>query len=132
MNIFYTKFSIYLSLGLHKGLPSHRRNLQPLKENLKTCFLTFSFFVVHFRLHGSGSGFVFPMRIRIRIQPTKINADLMLTSTTHFLTYYAMFKYHTKSKKIMFLVFLLKYVFQRVHENSRRKAGLHSWQTEKN
>jgi hypothetical protein len=31
---FISEIAIYLSLGLHKGRPSYRRNLQPSKENI--------------------------------------------------------------------------------------------------
>jgi hypothetical protein len=31
---FGSKTTIYLSLGLQKGRPSHRRSLQPSKENI--------------------------------------------------------------------------------------------------
>ncbi len=51
--------AIYSSLGLHKGLPSYRRSLQPSKENIqhfkKWNLLTFSIFVGHFCPPGSGS-----------------------------------------------------------------------------
>jgi hypothetical protein len=34
---FISKIAIFLSLGLHKGCPSYRRNLQPSKENIQHC-----------------------------------------------------------------------------------------------
>ncbi len=39
---FSSKIAIYLSLGLHKGRPSHRRSLQPSKENIPL-FKTWNF-----------------------------------------------------------------------------------------
>ncbi len=35
LHFFRSKTTIYLSLGLHKGFPSYRRSLQPLKENIQ-------------------------------------------------------------------------------------------------
>jgi hypothetical protein len=35
LNIFSSKTTIYLSLGLHKGRLSYRRSLQPSKENIQ-------------------------------------------------------------------------------------------------
>jgi hypothetical protein len=44
-DIFLSKITIYLSLGLHKGRPSYSRSLQPSKENIQhfktSNFLTF-------------------------------------------------------------------------------------------
>ncbi len=64
---FGSKTTIYLSLGLHKGRPSNRRSLQPLKENIqhfKTWkFCTFFYFCASF----------LPSWIRIRI--SNLNAD---------------------------------------------------------
>jgi hypothetical protein len=34
-SFFLSKIAIYLSLGLHKGLPSYRRSLHPSKENIQ-------------------------------------------------------------------------------------------------
>jgi hypothetical protein len=34
IKFFWSKIATYLSLGLHKGRPSYRRNLQPSKENI--------------------------------------------------------------------------------------------------
>ncbi len=77
LNFFGSKTTIYLSLGLHKGRPSHRKSLQPSKENiqyLKTWkFWTFFYFC----------GSFLPSWIRIRIRnmnadpdsATQINAD---------------------------------------------------------
>ncbi len=62
---FCLKMAIYLSLGLHKGSLSPSRSLHPSKENIWH-FKTWIFF-------GSGSGSVFP--IRIRIQLTKMKVD---------------------------------------------------------
>ncbi len=66
--------AIYLSLGLHKGLPSYRRSLQPSKENIQNLKHEnsglFSIFWGHFCPPGSGS--VIWMRIRIRIQQLKL------------------------------------------------------------
>ncbi len=59
---FLSKIAIFLSLGLHKGRPSYRRNLQPSKENIyvalqKLKFINFfSIFVGHFCPPGSRSG----------------------------------------------------------------------------
>jgi hypothetical protein len=57
---FFTKIAIYLSLGLHKGRPSYRKNLQPSKENIQHFttlnFFTFFYFLGHFFPPGSGSG----------------------------------------------------------------------------
>jgi hypothetical protein len=54
---------IWLSLGFREGRPSHRWSLQPVKIQFFNKYISslFSFFVV-----------IFP-RIRIRIQPIKIN-----------------------------------------------------------
>ncbi len=56
---FWSKIAIYLPLGLHKGLPSYRRSLQPSKENIqhfkKLNLLTFYIFVYHFCPPVSGS-----------------------------------------------------------------------------
>ncbi len=60
---FASKTSIYLSLGLHKGRPSYRRNLQPSKANIQHLKHEISTFVSNFCPPGSGSGF----RIRIWI-----------------------------------------------------------------
>ncbi len=54
IQIFGSKTTIYLSLGLHKGRPSHRRSLQLSKENIQH-FKTWSLkkkstFLVHFAL----------------------------------------------------------------------------------
>ncbi len=54
------KIAIYLSLGLHKGLPSYGRSLQPSKENIQH-FKTLNFFLFFsfcgsFCPPGSGSG----------------------------------------------------------------------------
>jgi hypothetical protein len=70
-----SKIAIYLSLGLHKGRPSYRRSLHPSKENIWH-FKTGIFFTFegHLGPPGSRSGSC-PMRIQIRIQPTKMNAD---------------------------------------------------------
>ncbi len=66
---FFIKTTIYLSLGLHKGRPNHKRNLQFSKENIqhfKTWyFLIFATFVGNFFPPGSGSGFRIPDWIRI-------------------------------------------------------------------
>jgi hypothetical protein len=66
---FGSKTAIYLSLGLHKVCPGYRRSLQLTKEAIQH-FKTwiFSTFVGHFCPPGSGSGSVFKLRIRIRIQ----------------------------------------------------------------
>ncbi len=42
---FWSKIAIYLSLGLHIGRPSHRRSLQPSKENIQH-FKTWNFFFI--------------------------------------------------------------------------------------
>jgi hypothetical protein len=34
-SLFFSNFSIYLSPGLHRGLPSYRRSLQPSKEKIQ-------------------------------------------------------------------------------------------------
>ncbi len=101
---FWSKTEIYLSLGLHKVCPGYRRSLQLTKEAIQH-FKTwiFSTFVGHFCPPWSGSGSVFKLRIRIRIQwsdwiriqygsgsetlgtptvdPHKMNADLQLHET---------------------------------------------------
>jgi hypothetical protein len=46
-DIFLSKIAIYLSLDLHKGHTSHRRNLQPSKENIQH-FRTWEAFVIFF------------------------------------------------------------------------------------
>ncbi len=48
---FCSTTAIYLSLGLHTGLPSYRRSLQPSKENIRGK----NIFVGHFCPPGSGS-----------------------------------------------------------------------------
>ncbi len=74
LTFFWSKIAIYLSLSLHEGRPSYRRSLHPLKsEHLAFQTWIFFSFVGHFGPPGSGS--VFPMRIRVQIQPTKMNAD---------------------------------------------------------
>jgi hypothetical protein len=69
---FWSKTTIYLSLGLHKGRPSYRRSLQPSKKTSSTSkhenSVLFSIFVGHFFPPGSGFGSAIWMRIRIRIQ----------------------------------------------------------------
>jgi hypothetical protein len=35
IDFFSSKIAIYLSLGLHKGLPSYRRSFKPSKENIQ-------------------------------------------------------------------------------------------------
>ncbi len=74
---FGSKIAILLSLGLHEGLPSGRRSLLPSKEISSTSkheiLSLFSFFVGHFCPPGSGSAL--GIRISVRIQPIKINAD---------------------------------------------------------
>ncbi len=73
---FWSKTTIYLSLGLHKGRPSYRRNLQSSKRTSSTSkpgnSVLFSIFVGHFCPPGSGSGSAVWMRIRIRIQQLKL------------------------------------------------------------
>ncbi len=54
------------------GRPSYRRSLHPSKENIQH-FKTWIFFTFVVQFGPPGSGSVFPMRIRI--QPTKMNAD---------------------------------------------------------
>ncbi len=66
LNFFLSKIAIYLSLGLHKGRSCYRRSLA-LKN------LNFLHFCESFGPPGSESGSVFAMRIRIL--PTKMNAD---------------------------------------------------------
>ncbi len=83
LNNFWSKIAIYLSLGLHKGLPNYRRSLQPSKENIQHIktwnFLIFSIFVGHFC--SPGSGFRIRIRIhwqdwiRIRIRNTAVTAQ---------------------------------------------------------
>jgi hypothetical protein len=60
--IFSSKFAIFVILGS----PSYRGSLQPSKENIRQETSLFSISVGHF----------FVPSIRIRIQPTKTNADL--------------------------------------------------------
>ncbi len=66
LNLFVSKTTIYLFLGIHKGRPSYRRSLQPSKENiqyLKTWkFWTFFYFC----------GSFLPSWIRVRIQQLKL------------------------------------------------------------
>ncbi len=45
---FWSKITIFLSIGLHKGRPSYRRNLQPSKENIQ-----------HFKTLSSSTFFYF-------------------------------------------------------------------------
>jgi hypothetical protein len=73
---FWSEIAIYLFLGLHKGRLSSSRSLHPSKENIWH-FKTWIFFIFvgNFGPPGTGSGSVFPMRIRIQIQLTKMNAD---------------------------------------------------------
>ncbi len=68
---FWSKITIYLSLGPHKGCPSYMRGLHPSKENIQHLDKTWIFFtfVDNFFPPGSGSGFVFP--VWIRIQPNQ-------------------------------------------------------------
>jgi hypothetical protein len=68
IHFFWIKTTIYLSLGLHKGCPSYRRNLQLSQENIqhfKTWnFLIFSNFVTfvgHICPPGSVSGSTDPI-----------------------------------------------------------------------
>ncbi len=60
------KIAIYLSLGLHKGRPSYKRNLQPSKENIQH-FKTWKFFTF-FNFCEFWSSW-------IRIRQLKLNAD---------------------------------------------------------
>ncbi len=53
---FWSKIAIYLSLGLHKGRPSYRGSLQPLKENIQLFKAwNFSIFIKNYYPPGSGS-----------------------------------------------------------------------------
>jgi hypothetical protein len=59
-DIFLSKITISLSLGLHKGCPSYRRSLQPQKRTSGTSkhaiSSLFPIFVRKFCPPGSGSG----------------------------------------------------------------------------
>ncbi len=62
----------YLSQGLDKGSPIYKRNLHPSIVDTSTSKFEFSsLFRDLFGPPGSGSVFL----MRIRIQPTKVNAD---------------------------------------------------------
>jgi hypothetical protein len=68
---FWSKFAkiyIYMYLGFHKGRPSYRRSLQSSKEKFQH-FKTWNFFPFFYFWR---SFLPFWIRIRIRIQPTKI------------------------------------------------------------
>jgi hypothetical protein len=63
---FKSKIAIYLSLGLHKGLTSYRRSLEPSKENIQhfqNMRILYFFYIC---------GSFLPSWIRIRIQQLKL------------------------------------------------------------
>jgi hypothetical protein len=63
LNIFLSKISIYLHLGLYKGRPSFRRSIQPSKENSQH-FKSWNFFCGPFL--PSWIRICWPDRIRIQ------------------------------------------------------------------
>ncbi len=70
---FISQIAIYLSLGLHKGRPIYRRSLHSSKENKTSSKLKLVHFCGSFWPSWIRIPFVFAMRIRIH--PTKMNAD---------------------------------------------------------
>jgi hypothetical protein len=80
---FWSKITIYLSLGLHKGRLSDKRSL---KSSKKMKFINFSFFVGHFCTSGSGLRIWIQIRIQgphwIRIQSGSGSTTLLAGSGT--------------------------------------------------
>jgi hypothetical protein len=73
--MYLSKIEIYLSLGLHKRRSSYRRRLEPKREHPALQNMQFLYFFLFLRV-------ILPPWIRIRIQPTQINADLIGSGST--------------------------------------------------
>jgi hypothetical protein len=79
--IFFDKnIAIYLSLGLHKGRPSHRRSLQLSKENFQN-FKTWNF-LNFFYFCGSPPPQLNPELIWIRIRNSAVNKSIDVARCT--------------------------------------------------
>ncbi len=82
---FLLKNSIYLCLGLRKGLQGTIEALSPQKRTSSTSKLEISFFVAHLSPPGSGSGSSRPKSMRIRIRNTVSDHGIKSHGPTSFL-----------------------------------------------
>ncbi len=72
IGIFWSKFAIYLSLGLHKGHPSYRRSLQPSKKNIQH-FKTWNLFTFFYLCRSFLTSWIRIHCFQIRIQYFRLN-----------------------------------------------------------